>query len=289
MTEDFPLNDSYENAAVNDSIISQEIDDAIANLDFETAGRLQESLNYDRSDYVKQQVDNAVMRNQSLIDGYKLDAEKYTIQIELDIDTKLSNLVKDYKKRFLQMKAAQLEEIENLKADWIKSHEKAEEIGNQKVESLLYTSKVLANCKCFDEAKTLRNDVQQNTDKILYQEYGDIDKHYKEHMINMISRHKSMLDGLYSQCLNDIKIIEGQGKVDRSIIRAQELVGIAMSPSKAIQDVACSPTLSIEDKKEVISKLSPRKSPSSPISPKSPRSPKSSRSTTPVGTPRTPK
>ncbi|EAY06450.1 hypothetical protein TVAG_149360 [Trichomonas vaginalis G3] len=276
MTQDYTPNASFVDFAGEDDI-NIEIDHAISELNFEEAGKLQASLNNDNSEEIQRQVDGALARNQSLIEGYHQDAEKSIIQIELEIDTKLSKLVKDYKNRFLQMKAAQLEEIEQLRSEWISSHDRAEQLGNQKVESLLYTSKVLANCKCFDEAKTLRNNVQENTDNILKNECKEIDNHYKQHMINMIARHESMLDGLYNQLLNDIKIIEGQGKIDRSVVKSQEKIGIAMSPSKSIQNVATSRDISMNDKKLIISQLSPRKSPSpsskSPRSPRSPRSP----------------
>ena len=160
--------------------IQQKVNEAVANLNFEEADRLTQLWN----DQVKDDLTTTRIEIENEQESQRLKlmifADRQETQIDIETEMKLKNTVKQYRDLYRQLKSNQKREVTELQKTWIKNHDDAVNLARHKIENLLYTSKVLASCECYDQAKTLRNKVQEDEDNIVSKETKAIDKHFKK-------------------------------------------------------------------------------------------------------------
>ena len=224
---------SAENEEVQESKrykrVKRRLSEAIASLDFEEADRISKSLVSQQKEELTSAALDIQEMHEAQIRNCQLEAQRQTIKIDLEVDNKISNCVKSYRAQFEELRDKQDEEVENLKNEWEKCHEEAELIARQKVESLLYTSKVMASCKYYDEAKETRNKAQETKDTFINKETRKVDKYFRKQFEQMLKRHQVTLDGLYSKMKNDLDVIRGEGNVARTVILSQEKINLSLS------------------------------------------------------------
>ena len=237
--------------------IQQKVNEAVANLNFEEADRLTRLWNDQVQDDLTStriEIENEQESQRQKLQRY---ADKQERRIESETELKLLNTVKQYQDLYKQLKANQDREVTQLQQTWIKTHEDAVNVARNKIDNLLYTSKVLASCECYDNAKTLRNKVHEEEDTIVNKETKAIDKHFKKQFERMLERQQAALDSLYKQMKNDLESIRGQSNIAKVAVRSHEKINLAMSPMNSIHNISLLNNFTMDQKKSLIADLTP--------------------------------
>lgn len=234
------------------------VQEAIENYNYEEAARIVQSTQSIHLENLDEDVEILLKRRESELTKKHSDDEKCIAELKEETDQIISTIVINYQKEFNKLVRMQKEQMEELKKQWAIEHSRAEEHANKKIDDLYHTSKVLASCGCYERAIGLRDKIVNAKGKIMENECHSIDKQFQEQFLALNKRHKITMEALYNKMKREIELEEIISKDTQSIIYKNERVSESMSPIKSIIDINCSNELTMEDKRELINRLTPK-------------------------------
>jgi hypothetical protein len=228
----------------------------VENLDFEQAERLAAS---------KHQQETNLVRDSSA--RFNADCQRYQAEIREEVGRQKQRIrrevqfqIEDIKSacqtEFTEMVQRHRAEADDLKADWVRHHQRAEKIARHKIADMIHTSQVLASVDRFESARRLRDHARNNEDMYIGDEVHTVDASLREQFRAMIHRHEHQYETLADDMKKRIELAEGEGKIAEAKLRADAQYEEAHSPVKMMEDISRADFSPIE-KKSIIASLSP--------------------------------
>lgn len=239
-----------------DPDLTNDIRDAVAQLDFETAERIARNTElaslqrlrtssqqfFSQSEEALRETDDKVTR----------ERERISREAAIAIDC----VKNDFQNRFTRLVIGHRREAEDLKNKWISHHSRAEAVARKKIDDLIHTSKVLASLQSFASAKDVRDRTHSQEAQIIADEVAPGDTHFREQFEKMIQRHQHQYNSLIEEMNRGIELARGEAAVQESKARRQGALETALSPVKMMERINDS-NLSPLEKRSLIMHMSP--------------------------------